>query len=45
MASKTIGNLYTTFLHAMGDRRAHFGVKEPNLKDLDLNGPLPELLA
>jgi uncharacterized protein DUF1552 len=42
---KTIGNLYTTLLHAVGDRREHFGMKDPNLKDLDLGGPLPELLA
>lgn len=42
---KTIGNLYTTFLHAAGDKRPHFGLKDPMLKDLDLNGPLPELLA
>ncbi|HXG60890.1 MAG TPA: DUF1552 domain-containing protein [Planctomycetota bacterium] len=42
---KTIGNLYTTFLHAVGDRRPHFGVQDPTLDGLDLNGPLPELLA
>lgn len=42
---KTIGNLYATLLHAVGDRRAHFGTKDPMLKDLDLDGPLPELLA
>lgn len=42
---KTIGNLYTTFLHAVGERRVHFGIAEPMLKDLDLKGPLPELLA
>lgn len=42
---KTIGNLYTTFLHAVGERRDHFGVVDPTLKGLDLKGPLPELLA
>jgi len=42
---RTIGNLYATLLHAVGDRREHFGVKDPMLKDLDLSGPLPELLA
>lgn len=42
---KTIGNLYATFLRAVGDRREHFGMKDPNLKDLDLGGPLPELLT
>lgn len=40
---KTIGNLYATLLHAAGDKREFFGVKDPNLPDLD--GPLPELLA
>lgn len=42
---KTIGNLYATFLHALGERREYFGVMDPMLKDLDLMGPLPELLA
>lgn len=42
---KTIGNLYTTLLHAVGERREHFGVMDPLLRDLDLRGPLPELLA
>ncbi len=40
---KTTGNLYTTFLHALGDRRDTFGVTDPMLRDLDLKGPLPEL--
>ena len=40
---KTIGNLYATLLHAAGERRDFFGVKDPNLPDLD--GPLPELLS
>jgi hypothetical protein len=42
---KTIGNLYATFLHAAGERRDRFGVADPMLKDLDLKGPLSELLA
>jgi hypothetical protein len=43
---KTIGNLYATFLHSVGDRREHFGAKDPVLaKELNLRGPLPELLA
>ncbi|MGF1583176.1 MAG: DUF1552 domain-containing protein [Gemmataceae bacterium] len=41
---REIGNLYTTFLHAVGDRRNYFGVKEPNLRHLDQDGPLSELL-
>ncbi|MBA4065644.1 MAG: hypothetical protein C0501_18395 [Isosphaera sp.] len=40
---KTIGNLYATLLHAAGEKRDFFGVKDPNLPDLD--GPLPELLS
>jgi hypothetical protein len=40
---KTIGNLYATLLHAADDKREFFGVKDPNLADLD--GPLAELLA
>lgn len=40
---RTIGNLYAALLHAAGEKREFFGVKDPNLPDLD--GPLPELLA
>jgi hypothetical protein len=40
---KTIGNLYATLLHAADDKREFFGIKDPNLPDLD--GPLAELLA
>jgi hypothetical protein len=42
---RTIGNLYATFLHAIGAGRNYFGVMDPMLGDLDLNGPLTELLA
>jgi hypothetical protein len=43
---REIGNLYTTFLHAVGDRRDYFGLHDPMLKnDATANGPLPELLA
>ncbi|HXG13297.1 MAG TPA: DUF1552 domain-containing protein [Gemmataceae bacterium] len=42
---REIGNLYTTFLHAVGDRRDYFGMHEPTLKGVSDNGPLPELLA
>lgn len=42
---KTIGNLYTTLLHAVGDKRTHFNQQDPMLKDLDTKGPLSELLA
>jgi hypothetical protein len=42
---KTTGNLFTTLLHAVGERRSYFGVHDPLLKHLDLSGPLPELLT
>jgi hypothetical protein len=42
---KTTGNLYTTLLAAIGERRGYFGVVDPLLKHLDLQGPLPELLS
>lgn len=42
---KTVGNLYTSLLHAIGERRDYFGVLDPLLKGLDLKGPLPELLS
>ncbi|MCA9080865.1 MAG: DUF1552 domain-containing protein, partial [Planctomycetaceae bacterium] len=42
---RTLANLYTTFLHAVGDHRDRFGLPDPNLQDLDQNGPLAELLA
>jgi hypothetical protein len=40
---KTIGNLYTTFLHAIGEPREYFGLPDPMLSDI--SGPLTELLA
>jgi len=43
---KTIGNLYASLLHSIGDRREFFGVKEPMLaKEIDINGPLAELAS
>ena len=42
---KTVANLYTTFLHAVGDRRERFGLPDLQLRDLDQDGPLPELLG
>jgi hypothetical protein len=43
---REIGNLYTTFLHAVGDRRDYFGLRDPMLKgDAAGKGPLSELLA
>ncbi len=41
-----IGNLYTTFLNAAGDRRETFGQPDPLLgKDVDQKGGISELLA
>jgi hypothetical protein len=43
---REIGHLYTTFLHAAGDKRDYFGVRDPMLKgDAASKGPLPELLV
>jgi hypothetical protein len=37
--------MYVTLLHLAGVRRDAFGMPDPNLRDLDQNGPLAELLA
>ncbi len=42
---RTTANLYTTFLHAAGDRRQRFGLPDLDLRDLNQDGPLEELLA
>jgi hypothetical protein len=42
---KTIGYLCATPLHAAVAPREYFGEPDPTLKDLDLKGPLPELLG
>ena len=43
---KTIGNWYNTILHATGSpTQDHFGQVDSQLRDLDLKGPLSELLA
>ena len=43
---KTLGNLYLSLLSAGGmESGEHFGQLDPALKDLDLKGPLQELLA
>ncbi len=42
---RTMANLYTTFLRAAGDHRQRFGIADVNLRDLDQNGPLSELMA
>jgi hypothetical protein len=40
---RTIGNLYATFLHAAGKPLDHFGLLDPNLRDLDQRGILSEV--
>lgn len=43
---REIGNLYTTLLHAAGDKREFFGVHDAMLKgNATGDGPLPELMA
>lgn len=42
---RTVANLYTSLLHAVGAPRDRFGLADPNLKDIDQDGPLSELLA
>ena len=42
---KTIGNWYSSILEVNGHpHQDHFGQVDPNLKDLDLKGPLAELM-
>ena len=43
---REVGNLYTTLLHAAGDKRDYFGVHDAMLKgDAQSDGSLPQLLA
>ena len=43
---RTMANLFTTLLHAVGAPRDHFGTKDRELEGaVDQNGPLAELLA
>jgi hypothetical protein len=42
---RTIANLYLALLHAVGDRRASFGLPDLKLRDLDQSGPLAEVMA
>ena len=43
---RTMANLYNTFLHAVGDRRKRFGMRDVVLDTaIDQDGPLPEFLA
>jgi len=43
---RTMANLYTTLLHAVGEQRDHFGQKDRELEGaVDQDGPLGELLG
>jgi hypothetical protein len=42
---RTIANFYLALLHAVGDRRESFGLKDSEILDLDQDGPLSEILA
>lgn len=41
---RTIANLYTSFLHAVGENVDSFGLKDSALLDLDQDGPLAEIM-
>ncbi len=42
---RTIANLYTSLLHAVGEAAPGFGIKDSALLDLDQDGPLAEIMA
>lgn len=42
---RTLANLYLSLLHAVGDRRESFGIKDPKILDLNQDGPLTEIMA
>jgi hypothetical protein len=42
---KTIGNIFTSIVHAAGIETDHFGNIDPALSHLDQEGPLTELMA
>lgn len=42
---RTIANLYTSLLHAVGEPVDRFGLKDSKLLDLDQDGPLAEIMA
>ena len=44
-AHRTTANLYLSLLHAVGERRSVFGVKDSGILDLNQDGPLAEILA
>jgi hypothetical protein len=42
---KALNNLYTTMMYTIGEQPRTFGTPDVKLKDLDMSGPLNELLA
>jgi len=42
---RTTGNFYTTLMQLAGFKRETLGMLDPNLQDIDIHGPLTELLA
>ncbi|MFN4261620.1 MAG: DUF1552 domain-containing protein [Gemmataceae bacterium] len=42
---RTVANLYTALLQTVGVRRARFGFPDLNLRDINQDGPLTEILA
>jgi hypothetical protein len=42
---RTMANLYSTLLHAVGRPKDTFGVNDPGLKDVNQSGVVQELLA
>lgn len=42
---RTMANLYSTLLHAVGKPTDKFGINDPGLKDVKQTGIVPELLA
>jgi hypothetical protein len=41
---RTIASFYLSLLHAVGDRRESFGIKDSAILDLDQEGPLAEIM-
>ena len=41
---RTVANLYTSILHAVGDKRSRFGMSDLALKDINQDGPLAEIM-
>ena len=42
---RTIANLYLSLLQAVGDKRTTFGIPDSNIKDINQEGPLKELIV